>query len=69
MEVVRVPTSPEVEYCAENPSDPQMPMVVTGHDALYAWTCQGGRPVITGQRYHSDDRGFIKEVWYEIQRP
>jgi hypothetical protein len=63
----RAPDVNELQYCKEHPDD-SIPMAVTGHNAVYSWTCHAGKPVIAGQTWTVDDRGFVKEVWSEIRR-
>lgn len=67
--VNRVPDAAEAQFCKENPNGPGIPAVITGHNTLFVWTCQHGNAVIERQPFHSDDRGFVKEFWYEIRRP
>ncbi|MFA7248465.1 MAG: hypothetical protein WC273_02425 [Dehalococcoidia bacterium] len=55
-------------YCTEHP-DGVLPAYVTGHDTLYAWSCRGGQAVIDGQPFHVDERGFVAEFWYRLERP
>lgn len=57
--------SPEISaFCRENPGE-DVPMAVTGHDALYGWKCVGSKPVINFTA-ELDSRGFIENVWTPI---
>jgi hypothetical protein len=61
----RDPTSAMVAWCAD-PSHTDMPASVSGHETIYAGTCQDGTPAIVRQFWTADARGFVKELWYEI---
>jgi hypothetical protein len=69
----RAPSAAETQFCKENPNGPGIPACITGHDTLFVWTCQHGSAVIDERppfhTFHTDDRGFVKEFWYEIRRP
>lgn len=54
------------EFCKANP-DGIVPMVVTGHGAAHSWTCENGRPKITGAR-QVDGRGFIADDWRRVDQ-
>lgn len=62
------PTEGMRGYCAENP-DGVLPAFVTGHESIYAWACSGGQAVIERQPFHADERGFVAEFWYRLDRP
>ena len=61
----REPTNAMVAWCADL-SHADMPASVSGHETVYAWTCQDGAPAIVRQFWTADARGFVKELWYEI---
>ncbi|TPI47630.1 hypothetical protein FJW05_11780 [Mesorhizobium sp. B2-9-1] len=51
------------EFCRTNPNDDVVPAFATGHDAVYAYKCVGGKAVITGQPWALDKRGFAEKLW------
>jgi hypothetical protein len=51
-----------IQYCRENPNDPFVPMVASGHATVYSWKCARGKPVITSVE-KVDARGFIAHIW------
>jgi predicted small lipoprotein YifL len=62
----RTPTAALETYCQENPNADVVPMVVTGHDTIYAWKCQGSTPIISEQIAQTDAQGFLANIWYEV---
>jgi len=62
------PTAAMVEHCQANP-DGIIPAVVTGHDTVYSWTCDGETPTVDEQVFTVDDQGFVAEMWYQLERP
>jgi hypothetical protein len=56
------------EYCKTAKNGDTPPMVATGHDALYAYTCQNGKAVVSGTVWALDKRGFAKKLWAEVRR-
>ncbi len=65
----RTPTDAENEFCQENPDADVIPAAVTGHETIYDWSCKGKTPEAGQQVFHTDARGFITEIWYEISKP
>ena len=65
----QAPTSEEIDYCHSNPNADFIPAAVTGHETIYAWSCQGGKPITGKQVWQVDERGFIADIWYAIDRP
>src|ERR1019366_4804067 len=63
----RTPSAAEAQFCKGNPYSPGIPAYITGHDTLFVWKCQYGQAAIERQSFLADDRGFVKEVWYEIR--
>ncbi len=65
-DIGRTPGQGEREFCRENPGADVVPAVATGHAAVYAWRCNGTRPVIVRQVLKVDRRGFPAEFWYPV---
>ncbi len=65
----REPTAAETEYCQANPNGDFIPASVTGHDTIYGWSCQDGKPAAGEQVWQVDGRGFIAEIWYRLDTP
>lgn len=63
------PTDALRTYCAENRDAAFVPMYVTGHDALYAWSCADGSPQRGKQTAELDARGYVASVWHRIEQP
>jgi len=54
------------DYCRQNPGSTFIPMVVTGHDTIYAWRClraaaAPGRPI-----ERVDAQGFVARYWKRL---
>ncbi|MFH1485139.1 MAG: hypothetical protein ABIH46_03625 [Chloroflexota bacterium] len=62
----REPNQGMAQYCQHNPEANFIPAVITGHSTIYRWACQRGLPVIVGQIFTVDSRGFASELWHEI---
>jgi hypothetical protein len=62
----RTPSTPLTQYCQQNP-DADIPAVVTGRATVYEWKCQNGAPTIVRQVFQPDARGFLSNIWYEIE--
>lgn len=60
------PTAEMNEFCKANPNTEFLPAYLTGHDTVYAWTCQGEQAATSKQIFTVDGQGFIKEIWYMI---
>ena len=65
----KTPTAAETEVCTANPSGENIPAVVTGHETVYEWGCKDGKPVVMRQVLQVDERGFISDIWYAIEKP
>jgi hypothetical protein len=63
--VDKTPSSAETDYCKTNPNQ-DIPAYVTGHDTIYSWTCSQKTPTIQKQVFTVDARGYISEIWYQI---
>jgi hypothetical protein len=50
-------------YCHANRDAGGVPAFATGHDTLYAYRCVSGLPVVTGNRFTLDRRGFASSLW------
>jgi hypothetical protein len=63
----RTPEQALLDFCKENPSAEVIPAAVTGHNAVYEWRCSEGAPAIVKQVAKVDPRGFVADIWYELQ--
>ncbi|HTV27181.1 MAG TPA: hypothetical protein VMF32_05325 [Xanthobacteraceae bacterium] len=54
-------------WCRQNPGATNIPMVATGHDTIYEWSCSGTRAVAGRQVMKVDPQGYIADNWKEIQ--
>jgi len=62
----KTPTQGMKEYCQANPNSDFIPMVVTGHNVVYEWQCKVGAPEAGKQLVQVDARGFLVNIWYQI---
>ena len=53
-------------YCKENPRAADVPMVASGHDSNFDYTCDRGRARVQRQIYKLDQRGFAQELWKRL---
>ena len=51
----------------ENPDASVVPMVVTGHDTIYSWSCVHGAPQIQEPSAAVDADGYVADNWREIK--
>lgn len=56
------------DFCKTNPNQDFVPLVATGHDAVYAYKCQNGKAVVSGTAWALDKRGFATKLWAEVPR-
>ena len=61
----RVPTGPIRDYCRQNPNSDGVPMVVTGHDTVIAWRCDGTHPAVAGAD-KVDAQGYAAAYWTKV---
>ncbi len=54
-------------YCRENPDTDVVPMVVTGHDTIYNWSCVHGAPKLQPPSTAVDADGYLADNWREIE--
>lgn len=54
-------------WCAAN-AGATVPAVVTGHDQLWRWRCDGQAAVRDGQTWHLDPRGYAAELWRPLDQ-
>ena len=55
-------------WCRDHPGSPSIPMVATGHETVYAWSCKDDR-AIAGRRVTAvDARGYVARNWKPIPR-
>ena len=53
-------------WCRDHPGAADVPMVATGHDTIYAWSCKG-RNAVPGKAIVKVDRqGYVAQNWKEI---
>ena len=53
-------------WCAGHPGSDFIPFVVTGHGSIYRWHCSGTRAAASGPPRAVDARGFIANLWKQI---
>jgi hypothetical protein len=53
-------------WCRSNPNAANIPMVATGHDTVYEWSCKGRRAVAGKQVMQVDPQGYIADNWKVI---
>jgi hypothetical protein len=53
-------------WCRSNPNAANIPMVATGHDTVYEWSCKGRRAVTGRQVMQVDPQGYIADNWKVI---
>ena len=69
MNLSTTPPETAVNECAKAEMDNiTLPGAVVGNDTPYEWTCQGGKPVITGQGVTIDEQGYNALIWYPVPR-
>lgn len=56
-------------WCRENPGSKGIPMSATGHDTIYAWSCNGRRAIAGKAVMAVDSQGYIADNWKEIRQP
>jgi hypothetical protein len=62
----KTPTQAMTDFCKQNPSTDNIPMVVTGRSTVYNWSCKNGTAV-AGERFAEvDDQGFVKNIWHPV---
>jgi hypothetical protein len=54
------------DFCRENPDSDFVPLVATGHDAVYSYRCRNGKAEIAGKVWELDKRGFARKLWTEL---
>ena len=53
-------------WCRSHPGAADIPMVATGHDTIYAWSCKGGHAVPGKAIVKVDRQGYVADNWKEI---
>jgi hypothetical protein len=53
-------------WCRSNPNAANIPMVATGHDTVYEWSCKGKRAVAGRQVMQVDPQGYVADNWKVI---
>jgi hypothetical protein len=56
-------------WCAEHPNEQFVPAYATGHETVWLWGCDQGRPVIRNADVKLDPRGFSPEMWVRLDPP
>ena len=51
------------EYCRDNPDSTDIPMAVTGHDTIYAWSCKESKAVAGKSLLKVDPQGYVSDNW------
>jgi hypothetical protein len=54
------------KWCGTHANSDFIPMVVTGHDTIYAWRCVGRTAKPGAQTGHVDARGFFADNWKKL---
>ena len=55
-----------VRFCADNRNADVVPAYATGRATIFAWRCDGTRPVIARQVQEVDAAGYPKAFWYPV---
>ena len=53
-------------WCRAHPDAADIPMAATGHDTIYAWSCNGRRAVPGKAIAKVDRQGYVADNWKEI---
>lgn len=53
-------------WCRSHPGAADIPMVATGHDTIYAWSCKGHAAVPGKAIMKVDRQGYVAQNWKEI---
>ena len=53
-------------WCRSDPNAANIPMVATGHDTVYEWSCKGKRAVEGRQVVQVDPQGYVADNWKVI---
>lgn len=62
------PTKPMIDYCKTNPQSDFLPAYITGRDTIYEWRCKDGEAFVEKEILKTDERGYIADYWYLIQK-
>jgi hypothetical protein len=54
-------------WCRSNPGAANIPMVATGHDTIYDWSCRRRRAVAGKALVTVDPQGYIADNWKDIR--
>jgi hypothetical protein len=65
-DIRRRPTDAIAGFCRENPDSDFVPAVVTGHETVVSWDCQGGRPAVK-KVDAVDPQGYAKAFWQRVK--
>lgn len=65
----REPTAAETAYCRAHPGAGFIPLYVTGHATVYAWSCRDTDPTISATVAQADARGYVAGIWHRIPPP
>jgi hypothetical protein len=53
-------------WCRSHPGAADIPMSATGHDTVYAWSCNGDRAFPGKMIMKVDRQGYVADNWKEI---
>jgi len=53
-------------WCRSHPGAADIPMVATGHDTVYAWSCKGSHAIPGKIIMKVDRQGYVADNWKEI---
>jgi hypothetical protein len=63
----QTPTQGMVDFCKTKPNADVIPAYVTGRATVYLWRCKEGVPQVVKQLTKPDGRGFLANIWYQIE--
>jgi hypothetical protein len=64
----KAPSQAMTEFCQANQDSSFIPAAITGRATVYTWRCSTGRAVAGTQVNAVDQRGFIANIWYRLER-
>lgn len=53
-------------WCRSHPGAADIPMVATGHDTIYTWSCKGPHAVPGKAIVKVDRQGYVADNWKEL---
>lgn len=65
-DIRRRPSAGARRFCRDQPDAEIVPAYASGRATVYAWRCQGGKPVIVRQVLEIDGQGYARSFWYPV---